>query len=130
MNMPAFGTAKYNGNWVATVQAADPDGNGDVMLRDGAAMVEANFRSHMIHADLTGLAMLKGSIAGNEFSGTMASGVSDMHGLTSTAAGGEFSGAFSGAFYGDQAMEVGGVFDFMSEDMKAGAFRGAFGGSR
>ena len=29
-DMPNFGDATYNGNWAATVQAADPDGNGAV----------------------------------------------------------------------------------------------------
>ena len=36
----------------------------------------------------------------------------------------------SGAFYGTLADEAGGVFDFASDDMEDGAFRGAFGGKK
>ena len=42
----------------------------------------------------------------------------------------DFEGEFSGAFYGTQAAEAGGVFDFTSEDTEGGEFRGAFGGDR
>ena len=51
----------------------------------------------------------------------------DPYGLDSD---GKFTGTFSGGFYGKQAAEAGGVFDFTSEDAEAGAFRGAFGGDR
>ena len=51
------------------------------------------------------------------------------HGLTAT---GKFEGAVNGAFYGDDAAEAGGVFDYSSDEGKntEGAFRGAFGSNR
>ena len=44
----------------------------------------------------------------------------------------DFDGTFSGAFYGAKGKEVGGVFDFASDDgdNEGGAFRGAFGGQK
>ena len=37
---------------------------------------------------------------------------------------------YNGAFFGPLAAEAGGVFDYTSKDMKAGEFRGAFGGDK
>ena len=88
----------------------------------------ADFDKDTIKAALDGLATLSGKISGNEFSGEEASDVSAMYGL---AADGEFTGSFSGGFYGAKAAEAGGIFDFTSEDDAAdGAFRGAFGADR
>ena len=42
-DMPNNGGATYNGNWVATVRAADPDGEGDITLEDGPASLMADF---------------------------------------------------------------------------------------
>ena len=69
------------------------------------------------------------SLAGSTFSDedATATDISDTHGLD---ASGTFEGSFSGAFYGSKAAEVGGVFDFSSDDMEEGAFRGAFGGDK
>ena len=135
--MPNFGSASYEGDWAATEQAADPDGNGDIMLRSGAASMMANFGMGKVTATLMGLAVLEGDIDGSMFMGDEAS-VHDMDAdtdgvqntQTSLALDGKFTGSFSGAFYGDQAAEAGGVFDFMSDDMEDGAFRGAFGGKQ
>ena len=125
--MPNAGDATYNGNWVAAVQSDDPEGNGDIALDHGAATLTADFEDDEITADLTGLAMLSGDISGNTFSGTKAT--ADMTN-TDLDATGKFTGSFSGGFYGAKAAEAGGVFDFTSEDSKAGAFRGAFGGDK
>ena len=126
-DMPNNGTANYSGNWAAAVQKADDDGNGDISLLNGDATIGADFSKATITATLTDLAKLTGAIDGNTFSGTKASDFSAMHGLASD---GMFTGTFSGGFYGKQAAEAGGIFDFTSEDAEAGAFRGAFGGDR
>ena len=120
-DMPSTGSATYNGDWVATVQAAA----GDVALENGAAKLAANFDKATVKATLDDLATLEGSIDGSMFSGTKATvGVND-HGLTS---GGKFSGSFDGGFYGTKAAEAGAIFDFDSTN--GGSFRGAFGGAK
>ena len=127
-DMPNNGSAMYNGNWVATVQGADEDGNGDMSLEHGVASIYAQFGDGDITATLTDLATLTGDIAGNQFSGTKAVASSD-RGLDASA---DFEGSFSGAFYGAKGAEAGGVFDFASDDgdNEGGAFRGAFGGKK
>ena len=127
-DMPNNGGATYDGNWVAAVQKADPDGDGSILLTSGDALLTADFTKATIKAALTGLATLEGAIDTNTFSGTKATAMAgDPHGLDSD---GEFTGSFSGGFYGAKAAEAGGVFDFTSEDAEDGAFRGAFGGDR
>ena len=126
-DMPNGGDATYNGNWVAAVQAADEDGNGAITLLNNAATLTADFGKATISANLTGLATLTGAIAGNTFSGTKAKlAATPMGGLTAA----DFTGSFSGGFYGAKAVEAGGIFDFTSEDAEDGAFRGAFGGKK
>ena len=120
----------YNGNWVAAVQEADEDGNGDITLLNGVADLEANFEKATIDVDLVGLAKLKGAIDTNTFSGTKATVGANAFGLTEDGEDGMFTGSFSGGFYGAKAAEAGGVFDFASEDNEAGAFRGAFGADK
>ena len=124
-DMPNNGEATYSGSWVAAVQLADDDGNGDISLTTDDATIDADFGEGDITATLTNLATLTGSIAGNQFSGTKASATGG--GLDSSA---DFDGSFSGGFYGAKGAEAGGVFDFASEDDEGGAFRGAFGGKR
>ena len=51
-------------------------------------------------------------------------------GLYGLDASGDFEGSFSGAFYGSKAAEIGGLFDYASDDLEDGAFRGAFGGDK
>ena len=127
-DMPNNGTASFDGNWVANVQRADPDGNGTVALRSGDASVSANFNKAEITATLMGLTTLEGAIDTNTFSGSKATVMAeDPHGLDSD---GKFTGSFSGGFYGAKAAEAGGVFDFTSVDSEDGAFRGAFGADR
>ena len=127
-DMPNGGEAKYRGNWAAAVQAEDDDGDGTISLVSGVATLDADFGEATIDVDLTGLATLTGDIDGNTFSGDEATVRADnMHSLDDT---GEFTGSFSGGFYGKQAAEAGGIFDFTSEDAEAGAFRGAFGGDK
>ena len=125
--MPNFGTAYYDGNWVANVQEADDQGDGDIMRQAGVAMMTADFKKDSVDVDLGGLATLKGDISGNMFTGDKDADVADGHpfGLDSD---GKFTGSFSGGFYGEEAVEAAGVFDYTSADMEAGAFRGSFGG--
>ena len=121
-NMLIRGTATYKGNWAATVQEAS---KGPIALESGAATLTANLDKATLEADLMGLAMLDGDLTGSEFSGTKATvGAGNEYGLI---AGGKFTGKFSGGFYGDGAVEAGGIFDFTSTDIADGAFRGAFG---
>ena len=126
-DMPNNGSADYTGNWVAAVQAADEDGNGDMSLETGVATIAADFGEGDITATLDELATLTGGIAGNTFDGTKA--VATGSGLDASA---DFEGTFSGAFYGTKGAEAGGVFDFASDDgdNEGGAFRGAFGGTK
>jgi hypothetical protein len=126
-DMPNNGVGNFTGNWVAAIQAADDDGDGDIVLKSGDATLSANFSKDEIEATLTDLATLTGSISGSTFTGTKASDVSAKHGLD---ADGDFDGEFNGVFYGSKAAEAGGIFDFMSEGMEEGAFRGAFGADR
>ena len=127
-DMPNNGTANYSGSWVAAVQAGEEDGNGVILLKYGSAGLEANLTKATITANLDGLAKLEGAIDTNTFSGTKATVDEDnTYNLDST---GKFTGSFSGGFYGAQAAEAGGIFDFTSKDTVDGAFRGAFGGDR
>ena len=129
-DMPNNGEATYNGNWVATVQAAHEDGEGAISMEDGAATLTANFGKGDITAMLMGLARLDGDITGNAFSGTKAT--VDGNNMFDLTDGADFTGTFNGAFFGSQAAEAGGVFNFNSEDNdnEDGAFAGAFGGDR
>ena len=127
-DMPNNGTAIYSGSWVAAVQAAEEDGNGVISLKYGAATIGADLTMATIEANLMGLAKLEGAIDTNTFSGTKATVDGDnTYNLDST---GKFTGSFSGGFYGAQAAEAGGIFDFTSKDAVDGALRGAFGGDR
>ena len=127
-DMPNNGTADYDGSWVATVRAADDDGNGDILLTSGDASLTADLTEATIKATLNGLATLEGRIDTNTFYGTKATVMAnDPHGLDSD---GKFTGKFSGGFYGAKAAEAGGIFDFTSEDAEDGEFRGAFGADR
>ena len=126
-DMPNHGVATYNGNWVATIQAADEDGNGSVIPDDGVASMMAEFEEMTVEATLTGLATLSGSISGNTFSGTKVSDIE--HGSVSNDAD-DFTGSTSGGFFGTRAAEAGGVFSFTSDGNEDGAFSGAFGGVR
>ncbi len=126
--MPNNSDDTYRGNWVATVREVDDDGDGDITLEHNSATLTADFSKATIKAALTGLATLEGAIDANRFSGIKATvASSNAYNLDSK---GKFTGSFSGGFYGAKVAEAGGVFDFMSEDAKAGAFRGVFGGDR
>ena len=126
--MPNNGSGEYEGNWVANIQEADSDGDGAIMRADGVATVMANFRMGTVDVTLAGLAELEAEITDNTFAGTEdATVVANTHGLRST---GDFEGTVNGGFFGSEAKEAGGVFDYASEDNEDGAFRGAFGGRR
>ena len=127
-NVPLQGDATYEGDWVATVQEADEDGDGDITLRHGPAEIMVDFEDEELTVGLTGLAMLKGTLDGSTFSGD--ADATDISGDFGLNASGDFEGSFSGAFYGSKAAELGGIFDYSSDDMEEGAFRGAFGGDK
>ena len=124
---------EYAGNWIANIQEADGDGDGLIRQEDGVAMMTADFRMGTVDVNLEGLAMLKADIDGSTFGtpeGEMDEATVDAantYGLDST---GDFEGTVNGGFYGPEAGEAGGVFDYASEDNEDGAFRGAFGGRR
>ncbi len=92
-DMPNIGTSTSDGNWVATIQAANPDGNGAVTLEDDVAAMTADFEEMTVEAELTGLATLSGDISGNTFSGTKVSDIT--HGSLSSDAD-DFTGSTSG----------------------------------
>ena len=104
-----------------TLLCGGPDGTG------GYRTLKADFTEDEITATLINLATLSGDISGNTFSGDEASDISAEHGLDDE---GEFTGEFSGGFYGSKAAEAGGVFAFTSEDREAGEFSGAFGAGK
>ena len=136
-DMPTRGDAIYEGYYVANVQAADADGDGRVVLKSEStrASMTADFGEAEVVVTLTDLATFKGGIAGNEFGGTGVSASAhdtdpDTAGVQNTsgiATDGAFTGMFEGAFFGEDAEEAGGVFDFDSEDSEDGAFTGSFG---
>jgi hypothetical protein len=128
-NVPLQGVATYRGDWVATVQADDEDGDGAIVLAHDSAMIMADFEDDEITVDLENLATFKGDIAGSTFGNEDAT-ATDISGLYGLDASGDFEGSFSGAFYGSKAAELGGLFDYSSDDMEEGAFRGAFGGDK
>ena len=118
-----FGTASYNGDWVAAVrrQYASNAEAGAITLWHGSATLTANFEDGEFEGNLTGLAKLEGTLSGNGFSGTKATVSHD-----DLDAAGKFDGEFSGGIYGPTGSEAAGVFAFDGDE--AGAFRGAFGG--
>ena len=137
--MPNHGSATYEGDWTAAVQAEDEDGEGAITLQHGAASMAANFGMGKVTVSLIDLATLEGTIDGSTFAGSKDASFKDtnpdmandqaggMGGLDIT---GEFEGTLQGAFYGTLGAEAGGVFDYKSDDMEEGAFRGAFGGAK
>ena len=137
-DMPTEGTAvAYHGHWVANVRKAHDEGTGEIVEMEGGSKTTANFERNTITVDLLKedsdtdkFASLKGGkISGNTFKGTGVTVVDADSGLKTT--DGEYTGpGFNGAFFGPDAVEVGGVFDFTSEGKKHGELRGAFGGRK
>ena len=136
--MPTEGTAvAYHGHWVANVRKAHEEGTGDIVEMEGGSKTTANFERNTITVDLMKkgsdtdkfASLTGGTISGNTFKGTAVTVVDADSGLKTT--GGEYTGpGFNGAFFGPDAVEVGGVFDFTSEGKKHGELRGAFGGRK
>ena len=127
-DMPNFGTATYEGGWTANFRAAKEDGEGPITNRRADMTTIAKFGDNTLTTTLNDLATFKGDIDGNSFSGTDVSvKARPSYGLDND---GDFTGSFSGNFFGPKAEEIGGVFDITSEGGKAGEARGAFGGRR
>ncbi|WP_136661436.1 transferrin-binding protein-like solute binding protein [Nitratireductor sp. XY-223] len=127
-DMPNFGNAEYKGTWTANIRAAAPDGNGTIDDWNSGMTTTVDFGDNTLTTTLNSLAWLKGTIDDNRFSGTDITVSS--HSSLGLDNKGEFTGEFSGNFFGPKAEEIGGVFDITSEGRKAGEARGAFGGRR
>ena len=93
-NVPLQGDATYEGDWVATIQEADEDGDGDITLRHGPAEIMVDFEEEELTVDLQNLAMLKGTLSGSTFEGD--ADATDIQGLYGLDASGDFEGSFSG----------------------------------
>ena len=129
-DMPKFGDATYTGNWVANIQAAATGGDGLIQRSHNDAEITADFAKSTVGVELTGLADLTGAISGNTFKGTAITvDATPMGQLAQGTKAGAFTGTFNGGFFGSQAAEAGGVFDYSSTGNKLGAFRGSFGGA-
>ena len=126
--MPNSGTATYNGNWVANIQEADEQGDGAITRHSDTSSMTADFGMDTVKVTLDRLATLDGAISENTFSGDAKPKLMNelAGGLANTD---DFTGSFSGAFFGPSAAEAGGVFDYESKENKDGAFRGSFGGA-
>ncbi len=135
-----LGSATYAGHFVGHSRAQNAQGEGEVGLFEGTAKITADFAKDSVNIDLYGGAgssdsvtiVFQGDIDGNTFAGdkvTVNDGPSWFK-VKTTASGGAFTGGFNGAFFGPNAEEAGGVFDFTSAGKKDGEFRGAFGGRR
>ena len=124
-DMPNNGTGTFAGNWVASVQGSHPTGEGDIRELSGTASLTANFRKGEVNGILSDLATFKADIEDASFA-------TDAVKVTAADldADDKWTGGLSGAFYGDQAIEAGGVFNFATNDNKGGAFTGAFGTNR
>ena len=139
-DMPTKGTAvAYQGHWVANVRKAHAQGTGDIVEMEGGSKTTANFERNTITVDLLKedsatdkfASLTGGTISGNRFKGTKVTVVeTTTSGLKTTGKYTEGDSGFSGAFFGPDAVEVGGVFHFTSKDKKDGEFTGAFGGRK
>ncbi len=133
-----FGSATYEGTFVAYTRAQDAQGEGEVGLFEGTTKITADFVKNTLRTDLYANTnpppsiTFQGEIDGNTFAGTkvtVGAGPSWFK-VKTTANGGRFTGSFNGAFFGPEGQEAGGVFDYTSEGRKDGEFRGAFGGRK
>ena len=138
-DMLTKGTATYHGHWVANVRKAHEEGTGDIIEMEGGSKTTANFATNAITVDLLKkdsatdkfASLTGGTISGNRFKGTGVTVVeTTTSGLKTTGKYTEGDSGFSGAFFGPEAVEVGGVFHFTSKDKKDGEFTGAFGGRK
>ena len=103
--MPNSGTATYNGNWVANIQEADEQGDGAITRDSDTSSMTADFGMDTVEVTLDRLATLDGAISENTFSGDAKPK------LMNVLAGGlanadDFTGSFSGAFFGPSAAEA------------------------
>ena len=124
-DMPNNGTGKYAGNWVASVQGSHPTGEGNIREMSGEASLTAYFRKGEVDGMLSTLASFKADIEDASFATDAVKVTAD-----DLDADDKWTGGLSGGFYGDEAIEAGGVFNFATKDNKGGAFIGAFGTAR
>ena len=137
-DMPTTGTATYNGHWVGNARAAHDEGAGAITEVSGGSKTTATFGTAMtikvelMKDDTDMFATLNGKIMGHRFHDdeTVTNEVTVNNAVGEVKAGGTFTGSFSGAFFGPDAVESGGIFDYTSEGKKHGEFRGAFGGRK
>ena len=128
-DMPVSGTASYLGQFTGFVQFAGIDGR---MLRTtGDVEMTADFASAEMTVDMLSPGgrnyVLGATIQGNGFSGTT---IHDMPDGTSIQAQGA-TVELTGRFYGQGAVEAGGVFEIVGGRAQyPGRFVGAFGGRK
>lgn len=128
-DMPVTGTASYLGQFTGFVQRHGV--NGDINRTTGDVEMTADFATAEMTVDLlttnNSRTILGGAIQGNEFSGTTIHEASvnsyfEIQGATAR---------MSGGFYGQDAVEAGGVFEVVGgRAQDPGRFVGAFGGRK
>ena len=128
-DMPVSGTATYLGQYTGFIQGHGVDG--DIFRTTGDAEMTANFANAAMTVDMRSASnrrfVLSGAIQGNEFSGTTIDQMPDSPLLQSEGA----TADFRGGFYGDEAVEAGGVFEIVGgRTQDPGRLVGAFGGRK
>ena len=127
-DMPTTGTVTYEGWSHFSYRAAHAEGKGVIKTSGVNLTVTANFETNSVTMDNQWLFDFEGTINGSTFKGTKISGTA--YSSFNLQAADKYTGSFQGAFFGPEAAEVGGVFDYTSEGKKAGEFRGAFGADK
>lgn len=128
-DMPVSGTATYLGQSTGFVQGHGTNGVRGHFVAD--VEMTADFTNSEIMVDvlstLNNRFVLSGMIQDNEFSGTTISEMTDSPPLQAQGA----TARFRGGFYGDEAIEAGGVFEVIGgRPQDPGRLVGGFGGRK
>ena len=128
-DMPVSGTASYLGQFTGFVQFAGVDGR--IVRTTGDVEMTADFANSEMTVDILTTGgrsyVLGAAIQGNVFSGTV---IHDMPDSTAIQAQGA-TAELTGGFYGQGAVEAGGVFEVVGgRAQDPGRFVGAFGGRK
>ena len=128
-DMPMTGTATYMGQYTGFIHGHGASGL--LAKSDGDVEMTADFVNAAMKVDIVstrgGKLVLSGAIQGNEFSGTTI----DQMGVGSLIEAQGATASFSGGFYGNAAVEAGGVFEVVGgRAQDPGRLVGAFGGRR
>ena len=127
-DMPVSGTATYLGQYTGLGQS--PGVDGAIFRFDGDVEVTAEFDNAEITVDMLSTnnnrLVLSGAIQGNGFSGTT---IDQMSGAATVIQAQGATAQFEGGFYGNEAVEAGGVFELVGgRAQNPGRLVGAFGG--